>query len=138
MDIWALCRSDHGLTWEEFLGVTLAQLEALEERRAIKIRHARHDAAFVVSAILNTNLPSGTEPFTPFDFLPGFEQDPEVVETRKRRKKVIASIRSTFAKLPPGTTPAKVQELRASIVARLEAQGYKDAAEMMTEAYPNL
>jgi hypothetical protein len=125
------------LTWAEFERLTLAQLEALEERRAIQIRHARYDAAFIVSTLFNVNKSSDVEPVSPLDFLPGFEEDPEERETRQRRKEVIKSIRSTFAGMP-GAKAEDVKAMRDKIVRRLLANGHADAAEIMTEAYPNL
>lgn len=125
------------MTWKEFQNVTLAQLEALEERRAIQIRHARYDAALVAAAICNVNLPAGEIPISPFDFLQGFEQDPEEREALKRRKEIVKNIRVAFAKLPVGTSAAAVQGLRAKMVSRLQAQGY-DGEEILKEAYPDL
>jgi hypothetical protein len=130
-----LCRRDHGLTWAEFEALTLAQLEALDERRAIEIRHARHDAAFIVSAIYNASLGPGVEPLSPFDFLPGFEPDPEEREREQARKAIVSSIRQTLAMLP---TPEAVRTMRDKIVTRLKAQGYTDAEDIIREAYPNL
>jgi hypothetical protein len=127
------------MTWEEFQGVTLAQLEALEERRAIQIRHARYDAALVAAAICNQNLPVGEIAISPFDFIPGFEPDPEEREALKLRKKITRNIRYAFAKLPGATTtPEQVRELRAKMVTRLQAQGHADAEEILKEAYPDL
>ncbi len=125
------------MTWEEFQGVTLAQLEALEERRAIQIRHARYDAALVAAAICNQNLPAGEIAISPFDFIPGYEPDPEEREALKRRKEIVKNIRIAFAKLPFVTTAAAVQELRAKMVGRLQAQGL-DGEEILKEAYPDL
>lgn len=135
MDIWALCRRDHGLTWAEFQGLTLAQLEALEERRAIAIRHARYDAALVAAAVLNANA-QGAEPLTPFDFLPGFEEPEEDRLARQHRKEVIKSIRHTLAAL--AAQPEEVKVMRLKIIDRLKSQGHEDAEAIMTEAFPNL
>lgn len=137
LDIWALCRRDHGLTWAEFEDLTLAQLEALEERRAIAIRHSRHDAAFIVATLFNLNRTADIEPLSPYDFLPGFERDPEERAAEQRRKEIIKGIRSTFAGMI-GASKAEVLEMRDKMVTRLQADGYEDAAEIMTQAFPNL
>lgn len=123
--------------WDEFQALTLAQLEALEERRAIQIRHARHDAAFIVSAMLNANRAPDMEALTPYDFLPGFEEPEDEREARQRRKEIIRGIRVTFAALG-GASAEEVKGMRDKMVARLKVDGHADADEIMGEAFPNL
>lgn len=136
MDIWALCRRDHGLTWAEFQDITLAQLEALEERRAVQIRHARHDAAFIVATLFNVN--GSGEHVSPLDFLPGFELDPAEVEAARWRKETIKGIRRTLGTLPKGTKPADVKILVSRMIQRLKDGGHDDAEQILDEAFPNL
>jgi hypothetical protein len=131
-----LCRKDHGLTWAEFQDITLAQLEALEERRAIQIRHARYDAALIAAAVLNANMPEGVEPVSPFDFLWGFEEPEEDRAARQHRKVLIKGIRHTLAAI--ASSPVEVQTMRTKIIERLRADGHEDAEQIMTEAFPNL
>lgn len=133
-----MCRRDHGLAWDEFCNLTLAQLEALEERRAIEIRHARHDAAFIVSTLFNLNRGSGSDPLTPYDFLPGFEQDPDEKEAEDKRKAAVRGVRAAFAMQPVNISAAAVKSMKARILIRLQDQGYMDAEDIMREAYPNL
>lgn len=137
IDTWALCRRDHGLTWDEFQSITLAQLEALEERRAIQIRHARHDASFIVATLFNLQRGDSAEVLSPFDFLPGFERDPDEVEAEKIRKETIADIRRTFTRMR-GATMERVQEVRRKILDTLRERGFDRPEEIITEAFPNL
>lgn len=138
MEIWAICRSDHGLSWDEFCDLTLAQFEALEERRAIRIRHRRHDAAFIVSTLLNLNRgTTDSDWISPYDFLPGFERDPEEVEAEERRKNAIRSVRFTFLSLK-NASQERVLEVREKLLSSLRGQGFSDPEAMMTEAFPNL
>jgi hypothetical protein len=126
------------LSWEEFCELTFPQFEALEERRAIQIRHARHDAAFIVATLLNVNrVSSDSDWCSPFDFLPGFERDPQEVEAEQRRREVVRSIRQTFINMPDASHE-RVQEARGKIIARLKERGYEDAEQLMTDAFPNL
>lgn len=73
---------------------------------------------------------------SPFDFLPGFEEPEEDREARQMRKNIIRGIRGTLASL--AHKPEEVTKMRTKILARLQAQGHEDAAEIMTEAFPNL
>lgn len=74
---------------------------------------------------------------SPFDFLPGFEDDPEEKAAAARHKEILRGIRVTLAMLPDGTTPEEVTALKAKMVTRLQAQGYEDAEQIVKEAYPN-
>lgn len=113
--------------------MTLAQLEALEERRTIELRHARFNAALVASTLYNINRPKDVDPLSAFDFLPGFDKDPAEIEQTKQRRAMVHNIRATFAMLPPG---ANAVGLRVTMIDRLRANGHEDAEEMFTEAYP--
>jgi hypothetical protein len=74
-----LCRHDHGLSWQEFEELTLAQLEALEYRRTVQLRHERFNAGLVTSTVINVNLTEEGKRVSAFDFLPGFEnKEPEL------------------------------------------------------------
>lgn len=133
-----MCRREHGLSWDEFCNLTFPQFEALEERRAIEIRHARHDAAFIAATLMNINRASSSEEWlSPFDFLPGFERDPAEIEAEHRRRDVVRSIRYAFLSMR-NLPREKVLEARDKMVARLKANGYENAEELMTEAYPDL
>jgi hypothetical protein len=125
------------MTWEEFTGLTLAQLEALEERRSIKIRHARFNAALMTAAIFNVHRSAETEALTPFDFLPGFERDPEEAEREFRRRAARKGLQVAMARLPNNTAPEMVRELKDKMIARLKASGFEDAEEIWAEAFAN-
>jgi hypothetical protein len=115
-----LCRRDHGISWDEFQELTLAHIEALEERRAIEIRYARYDALTVACAMVGGN---------PLDYLPGYEQTPEELERRDIKMGIIAAL----MRLPVNTTQEEVDVLRKRIVERLKANGRTDAEEIMNE-----
>lgn len=137
--MWALCRSDHGLSWPEFMDLTFPQFEALEERRTIRIRHERFNAALIASGLYNVNRHGDAEPLSPFDFLPGYEADEQVKEAERERKAIIRGIRQTLGRLPKGeNTPERVAELVVKMKERLRANGHDDADAIMTEAFPNL
>jgi hypothetical protein len=116
--------------------LTLAELEALEERRATELRYARFNAALVASAICNVNRAADAEPVSPFSFIPGFEPDPVDEAQRKRRRGAVQSIRVALSRLPDGVTTEAVLELKGKMIARLQGQGFEDAADIMREAFP--
>lgn len=74
---------------------------------------------------------------SPFDLIPGFEEDPDEREARLQRKIIIRGIRTTFAGLG-GASAEEVKGLRDKMVTRLKAQGHEDAEQILTEAFPNL
>lgn len=90
-----------------------------------------------MATILNVNRGKDSEWVSPFDFLPGFERDPQEVEAEKQRKDVIREIRRTFIDMPKAT-PEQVKQERDRIIARLTERGYEDPEGMMREAFPNL
>lgn len=132
--MWALCRRDHGLTWTEFEDLSLAEFEAFEDRRAIEIRHARHDAAFVVASMFNLQ---GAKGVTAYDFLPGFQREPEEVEAEQQRRDVVREIRRTFVR-HSNATADQVRIIRGQIVSDLKRRGFEDAEVLIAEAYPSL
>lgn len=87
---------------------------------------------------MNINRASSSEEWlSPFDFLPGFERDPAEIEAEHRRRDVVRSIRYAFLSMR-NLPREKVLEARDKMVARLKANGYENAEELMTEAYPDL
>ena len=136
--MWALCRADHGLSWDEFCTLTLAQLEALEERREIAIRHQRFNAALITSTLYNINRPADSEPMSAFDFLPGFERDPEAERHARGRQQVKQAIAKAFANLPRNWTRADVLAEKARAVKRMQERGIEDAEQLFREVYPSL
>lgn len=116
--------------------MTLAQLEALEAQRAPAIRHARFNSALVASALININRAPDTDALSPYDFLPGFETDPEEVEKEKERKSIRHAIRVALAEMHCGREEILAE--RDRIVERLRKSGIEDPEELVREAYPDL
>lgn len=117
--------------------MTLGQLEALEERRAIEIRHARFNAALVTAALINSHRASDSRAITPFDFLAGFETDPEEQDQAERLRAVKHGVAVAFSRLPDRITTEQWQEFRAKIVSRLLVSGYTDAEQIVNEVIPH-
>jgi len=139
LEMWALCRREHGLTWHEFQELTLAGFEALEERRAIELRHARFNAALVTSTIYNANRGPDSEPLSPFDLIAGFEEDPEEVERRKMRQSVKQAVVVAFMEMAKEKkTAEQIQAEKTKMVARMKASGFEDAEDIVREACPDL
>jgi hypothetical protein len=131
-----LCRRDHGLTWAEFLEITLAQLEALEERRTIAIRHQRFNAALITSALINANRAADSPSVSPFDFLPGFD-NPEDDEKDKTRRSIKHAIAIAFTQMR-GKSHEEIQAEKAAMIQRMEANGVEDPEELIREVFPEL
>lgn len=135
--MWATCRHDHGLTWTEFQDITLAQYEALEERRMIAVRHSRFNAALTASVVFNAHRSEDSEPLSPFDFLPGFERDPDEEEAEKLRKSAKHAIAVAFSEM--GELSAhNVQVEKARMIHRMKANGVEDPEELIREVFPDL
>jgi hypothetical protein len=131
-----MCRRDHGLSWDEFLDITLAQLEALEERRAISIRHERFNAALITSALINANRSADSASVSPFDFLPGFDR-PEEDEKQKTRRSVKHAIALAFTQMK-GKSREEILEEKSKMVARMKANGIEDPEGLIREVFPEL
>ena len=117
--------------------MTLAQLEALEERREFKIRHQRFNAGLIASAIFNANRVSTDSPaLSAFDFIAGFQLDPEEEERDKLRRSIKHSIALTMIDLSRNKTPDEVKELKAKVLANLRKSGVEDAEELFNEVFP--
>jgi hypothetical protein len=130
-----LCRSDHGITWAEFEDLTLAQLEALEERRAVRVRHSRFNSALVASILANTNRSGDSEAVSPFDFLAGFEESDEEIGKRKLRESTKAAIRVFVA----NTSPDGVKESLRRMVEKMKDGGeIDDPEELVREVFPGM
>lgn len=127
-----MCRRDHGLTWAEFQELTLAQLEALEERRATEIRHARFNAALVACAVVNMHRSQDSEPMSPFDFIPGYEPDPAEAARERQRTAIKRSIATVMSRMD--TVEAAVG-MKAKLIARAKEAGFEDAEELYREVF---
>jgi hypothetical protein len=135
--VWTVCRREHGLNWSEFEALTLAEFEALEERRSIAIRHARFNAALVVSTLFNVNRGEDTPSMSPFDLIAGFEEDEEERERATLRRSVRQAVALAFMEMK-GATPAQLQAEKMAMIARMKASGIEDPEEIIREVYPNL
>lgn len=119
--------------------MTLAQLEALEDRRAIAIRHARFNAALVASTIFNANrTTSEVPPLSPFDFLAGFEADPEEQRKAELRRSVKQAVALAFTQLPKTITREQALAEKAKMIANMQRTGFEDAEEIFREVFPDL
>lgn len=115
----------------------MAQLEALEERRTIALRHDRFNAAMISSAIINVNRPADSDPVSPLDFLPGFDRTPGDIEKEKLRRSVKHAVAIAFTNMS-GKTAEEVQEVKRRMIARMTDNGIEDPEELIREVYPNL
>jgi hypothetical protein len=119
------------------LELTLAQLEALEERRMIAVRHQRFNAALVASAIINVHRMADAPAISPFDFLAGYERDPEQEEKEKLRASVKRTIAFAFAQMF-GKTLEQVQAEKIKMIDRMRDNGIEDPEGLIREVYPEL
>jgi hypothetical protein len=115
----------------------LAQWEALEERRTIEVRYRRFDAALVTATLHNINRSEEVDAISPFDFLPGFETDPETAEKEKLRKSVKHAIALVFASMGSRTAD-EIQAEKAKMITRMRGQGIEDPEELIREVFPTL
>jgi hypothetical protein len=133
--MWAICRSDHGIEWDEFIRLTTAQYEALEERRKIRIRYDRFNTALVASVLINSHR-GNRDPISPYDFLAGYEADPEDIERQKTRDSIKEGIAARLKKMM-GSTAGEVKAECLAIIARLAANGVEDPEGLLREVYPD-
>lgn len=112
--------------------MTLAELEALEGRRRIAIRHQRFNAALIAATVINTNRPVDADSVSPFDFLPGFETTPEEAEKAKVRKSVKLAIKMDLASRS-GWTTEELAATKAKLIARMREDGTEDPEGIMRE-----
>jgi hypothetical protein len=125
------------LTWAEFEELTLAQLEALEERRAIEVRQGRFNAALITSTLINSHRAEDSDPISPFDFLAGFERDEEEEERDKLRTSIKRAVALAFAQMR-GLGPEAVQAEKAAMIQRMTASGVEDPEGLIREVFPEL
>lgn len=128
-----MCRHDHGLTWTEFQNLTLGQLEALEERRMIAVRHARFNAGLVATILYNSR-PGIEDPIEVWDFLPGFERDQENIEKEKTLRSVRQGVYVAFTRMGHITVEQARKEA-AAMVDRMTTAGTEDADAIVREVF---
>jgi hypothetical protein len=124
------------MTLPEFYEMTLAEFEELQRRRDMEIRHARFNAGLIASVLINRYRGEDSEPTSPFDFIPGFI-DPEEEAERQREEEIKRSIARAFARLA-GEPMEKILAKRERMIERMTANGIENAAELITEVFPNL
>ena len=95
-------------------------IEALEERRHIRIRHARFDAALAASAIYNVNRSRDTKPLSPFDFI-GMEEKPD--PEQEKRDAALRGVLLALSRVPDSITPEAFDTLKQNMIDRLTKQG---------------
>lgn len=133
-----MCKYEHGLTAEEFERLTLPEFEALEERRAIRLRYERFNSALVVSTLYNINRASAdADPLDPFDLVPGIERDIEQEEKDKRRREIKREVTAAFLEMK-GNTQDEVQAAKKAIIANLTKNGVEDPESLIEEIFPEL
>jgi hypothetical protein len=111
--------------------MTLAQLEALEGRRRIELRHSRFNAALVASTIINSRRTEDSDAVSPFDFLPGFETSPEDTEKAKTRRSIKKGIKMSFT--GQAWTPETLQAEKARMVKQMADNGIEDPEGIIRE-----
>jgi hypothetical protein len=112
--------------------LTFAQFEALEERRKVSIRYDRFNAALVTATLYNSRRSEDSDPVEVWDFLPGFERDPEEVEQDKRRKSTKQAIVAAFGRME-GMSPGRVRAEAEAMILRMST--VEDAAELVRDVY---
>lgn len=125
------------MTFEEFQDTTLAQIEALEERRTIAIRHNRFNVALVTSTLINTHRSPESEPVSPFDFLSGFELDPEEEEKQKLRKSVKKAVAVALLEMKGADRETILAEVEC-MAERMAENGIEDPRGLIREVFPDL
>lgn len=100
----------------------------------VAIRHARFNAALVAAMLYNANRGADSEGVEVWDFLPGYERDPEEVERDKKERSIRQGIRAAFANMP-SVTVEKARAEAGLMVERLQANGTENAEQIVREVY---
>lgn len=103
----------------------------------VGVRHSRFNAALTASVVFNAHRGPDSEALSPYDFLPGFEKDPEDEEADKARRAVKHAIAVAFAEMDKAT-PEQVQAEKARMIRRMTASGIEDPEQLIREVYPDL
>jgi hypothetical protein len=125
------------LTWPEIEDLTLAQFEALEERRMIAVRHSRFNAGLLASLMYNANRGPDSDPLEVWDFVPGFERDTEEVEADKLRRSIRQGVLIAFSRMQ-NKTLQDVREEAKAMVQRMAAEGVEDADGIVREVFEDV
>jgi hypothetical protein len=122
------------MTWVEFQDLTLPQLEALEERRNVSIRHARFNAGLVASMLFNAHRDKDAEPLEVWDFISGYERDAEEVEREKLRRSIKSGVVVAFTRMK-GKNVEQVRAQAAAMIQSMTAAGTEGADGIVREAF---
>jgi hypothetical protein len=128
---------EYRMTWDDFNGVTLPELESLEDRRNISIRHNRFNAALVATVLINANRAGDNEPVSPFDFIADFQRSPDEIEAEKLRKSIKSAIALAFVQMK-GASREEVLAEKAAMIQRMTNNGVEDPEGLIREVYPDL
>lgn len=115
----------------------MPEWEALEDRRAVSIRHARFNAALVTATLMNAHRGADSESISPFDFLAGFEVDEAEADGLKLRKSIKHAIALAFTQMKC-KTPAEAQAAKATMIQNMKSSGVADPEELIREVFPDL
>ena len=114
--------------------MTPRSFRALCERRNIRLKYERFANAQTAAAVYNTARPSEEVPvISAFDFV----REPEYAAERNRIREVRKVIMQAFGNLP-AMDRKKVLELRAKMIAQLQAKGQDDAEQIFDDCWPSL
>jgi hypothetical protein len=122
------------MTWPEFEGMTLAQFEALEDRRMISVRYQRYNAGLLAAILCNSHAGTDAEPVEAWDFIPGFQRNGDEVEAAKLRRSVRHGIRVAFGSMRNKTVEEVRQDARG-MIERMAAAGTDDAEALVREVF---
>jgi len=102
---------------------------ALLKRKQARFREQLYLAGITASMVANVAGKSSTKTWTPWDFVPN-AKDTEIREKLKQHIMAAVTVASAF-------TNQDVSEIRETLVARLNKQGFQDVEEIFEETFPN-
>lgn len=125
------------MTWTEFNNLTLAEFEALEDRRAVALRHSRFNAALITATIFNAHRSSDSEPVEVWDFLSGYERTEEERTRERHRKEMRRTVGTVLSRV--ATEPMEtVRNVTARLIQRLSDNGIEDPKALILEVFPSM
>lgn len=100
----------------------------------VESRQDRFNAALITSTIFNANRGKDAEPLEVWDFIPGYERDPDDVEHEKAQRAIRHGIVVAFSNMR-GKTVEQVRGAAAEMIRNLQAHGTEDADVMVREVF---
>jgi len=116
---------------EEFGLLTPGMYFALMKRRNVEFKHQCFQSGTMAAMIANMSQRVSSKVWTPWDFVPDEKRN----EEREKLKRLIMTMFS-FNADKAIQNPMKDEDLIKKTIAKLEAQGYRDAAEIFDELFP--